>query len=211
MEKVQPLQKNEYEISRFPFAKHLAEALSVNGNSLLDSSASNNTELLEQACANLGKLRENAMDAMHAGDFQQTLTEFSIHLAGEHFAEPCYFQKTPSIRLFFPGMLGTSWHTDNWYGHHEKSRTFWLPLTKVSEGAGVHFIDDPDVLARLESGLGKSITLSSINNVCLVHAEEHTAQPGEYLNFSARTLHGSIENRSGSFRCSIDFLSLIHI
>ena len=32
-----------------------------------------------------------------------------------------------------------------------------------------------------------------------------TAQTGEYLSFNGRTLHGSVENTTPHFRCSIDF------
>ena len=145
------------------------------------------------------------MEALQSNEFQATLSAFSTHLAAEHFAGDCYFQKVPSIRLYLPGALGTSWHTDSWYGHSRHSCTFWLPLTPVPKGAGVHFIDEPGILDDLESGLGNTYGLSDINRICAEYAREVTAQTGEYLSFNGRTLHGSVENTTRYFRCSIDF------
>ncbi len=197
--------KHRYALSKFPLAGLLRDALAIDGVSLLDPKGSSDPQLLEVAKKNLSQLRNNAMEVLQSTAFQAQLSNFSELLSETHFSGDCYFQKMPSIRLFMPGALGTSWHTDNWYGHAAQSRTFWVPLTPVPNGAGVQFVDDPDVLNELESGLGGTIGLADINRICQRHATEVTAQPGEYLSFNARTLHGSVENIAGHFRCSIDF------
>ncbi len=198
-------QKHRYDAHEFAFSNLFHDALSVDGVSLIDASTNQNSDVLNAAAGQLSKLRSNAMDVLHSDDFQALLETFSHNLAAEHFGAPCYFQKVPSIRLFMPEALGTSWHTDNWYGHAKQSRTFWVPLTPVPTGAGVQFVDNPEILHQLEQELGKSLGLSDINRICQNEAIEFTAQPGEYLSFSARTLHGSVHNHSGCFRCSIDF------
>ena len=197
--------KHQYELANFCFAEPLREALSIDGACLLDTDSAANHELLELAQDHFKDLRSHCMEVLHGAEFQNLLSAFSEELAATHFHGNCYFQKIPSIRLYMPGALGTSWHTDNWYGHAAESRTFWLPLTAVPDGAGVQFVEKPGVLNQLESRLGRSLSLSDINRICEQHATEVTAQPGEYLSFSARTLHGSVENRAGHFRCSIDF------
>lgn len=198
-------QKHHYDLSQFPFANLLRDAVAVDGISLLDAGSTSDPSLLKTAKANFNQLRNNCMEVMQSTAFQTQLSRFSEALAETHFHGDCYFQKMPSIRLFMPGSLGTSWHTDNWYGHAAQSRTFWVPLTPVPEGAGVQFVENPAVLDELESGLGRAIGLADINRICQQHAAEVTAQPGEYLSFNARTLHGSVENSAGHFRCSIDF------
>ena len=105
-----------------------------------------------------------------------------------------------------PGALGTSWHSDHWYGHHAHTRTFWVPLTPVPAGAGVSFIGadgfSPQLEARLHSG---EIGLHDTNNLCGELGEEWLCAPGEYLTFSGQTLHGSVGNHANALRCSIDF------
>ena len=134
-------QLHQYDTGRFKFADSLRDALSLNGVCLLDSEAVADKALLKVASKKIRTLRQNAMEALQSDDFQATLSAFSTHLAAEHFKGDCYFQKVPSVRLYLPGALGTSWHTDSWYGHSPHSCTFWLPLTPVPEGAGVHFIE----------------------------------------------------------------------
>lgn len=198
-------QKHRYDLSQFPLATLLRDAVAVEGVSLLDADSASNAELIKTAKANFNQLRSNAMEVLQSSSFQTQLARFSETLAKTHFSGDCYFQKMPSIRLFMPGALGTSWHTDNWYGHAAQSVTFWVPLTPVPQGAGVQFVHNCEVLKELESGLGRSNGLADINRICQQHATEVTAQPGEYLSFNARTLHGSVENSTGHFRCSIDF------
>ena len=43
------------------------------------------------------------------------------------------YQKIPSIRIHMPGIKSVNFHTDNWYGHGDKIKNFWLPVVDVKK------------------------------------------------------------------------------
>ena len=198
--------KHQYNSEKFDFVSILADALTLEGICFLDTEQSNQGENLGLLASSLQDVRNRVIDVMCGADFQKLLQEFSIELASAHFESEVYFQRVPSVRLFMPDALGTSWHTDNWYGHAPESQTFWVPVTRVAKGAGVSFIEDDSILTELERKLGDGeIGLNDINGLCHAESKEAACNIGEYLSFDARTLHGSVGNSSGKFRCSFDF------
>ncbi len=205
--------ENRFGIARgaFPRAEidllsPLAEPMTIDGICFLDPEAAADAGALELLAERQFAVRSAVMETMHGAPFQKALLQMAGHLRGQHFAGDAYFQKTPSLRLYLPGALGTSWHCDRWYGHAGNTRTFWIPLTPVPAGAGVRFIDSAEFTDALEAKLlTQQIGLHDINELCNGTGEEWLCEPGQYLTFCGRTLHGSVRNTSGVLRCSIDF------
>ena len=184
----------------------LREPLTLDGACLLDAGPAADPHSLARLAESLGEVRAALMERLADDDFQSRLVALTAALAARHFpGERSLFQRRPSLRLHLPDALGTSWHTDNWYGHPGSSMTFWLPLGEVPRGAGVRFASDPGLLASIESRLGEDLALDEVNALCGAASEEVRCAPGEYLAFGARALHGSVANTSGRFRCSLDF------
>ncbi|MFK7967482.1 MAG: phytanoyl-CoA dioxygenase family protein [Burkholderiaceae bacterium] len=198
--------RHTYPLEILDLRPALRESLSVSGQCLLDEEAHTNPEIIKALQSNRAVVRSRVMEALAGSAFQARLTALSAFLCERHFGRAAYFQKLPSLRLFLPGDLGTSWHTDNWYGHGQASRTFWLPLTLVEPGAGVCFINKPAYLDEIEQAMSaEQIALETVNDRCTEQGAEWPCAPGQYLSFDARTLHGSVANDSRGFRISLDF------
>ena len=198
--------RHTYPLETLDLRPALRESLSVSGQCLLDDGVHTNPEIITALQSNRAAVRSRVMEALAGSAFQARLTALSAFLCERHFERAAYFQKLPSLRLFLPGDLGTSWHTDNWYGHGQGSRTFWLPLTRVEPGAGVCFINEPAYLDEIEQAMsGERIALETVNDRCTERGAEWACEPGQYLSFDARTLHGSVANESRGFRISLDF------
>ncbi len=200
------VKKLAYERELFDFETLLDDALTIDGLRYLDPTICCDSTHVELLRLRLPEVRNRIFETMLGSAFQSLYCEFSKFLAACHFNEAAYFQKIPSIRLHLPGALGTSWHTDNWYGHGPRTNTFWVPVTPVRSGAGVSFINDQNFLIGLENRLQTNeLKLHEINDLCSAQGSEWTCQCGEYLVFNSTTLHGSVGNSSNSFRCSFDF------
>lgn len=197
---------HDYDATLFDFRGLLRDALTLGGACYLDADVANDAGAIKALAENVSRLRGNAIDTMQSDEFQSLLTKFCVNAQQLHFGEPTYFQRTPSLRFFLPDTLGSSWHCDNWYGHPPSAYTHWLALTPVAKGAGLQFVSDPTLMARIESGFaGGQMPLSRVNTLCDQSAVEARCDVGQYLRFNARTLHGSTENKASALRLSFDF------
>ena len=125
--------------------------------------------------------------------------EVCCALAGVRPDEVVY-QRRPTFRVHLPGNVATGgWHRDGDYNHPSEEVNFVLPLTAVlppspdGHAGNGFFIEDG--LAPLVGG-GKAQR----------HFVSPAMIPGELLRFRGSTLlHGSVENRTGLTRVSLDF------
>ena len=199
-----PVTKHQYSKEKYDFVSILADPLTVDGVCFLREHDPKDINGVLKA--QLSVVRNRVFEVLLGSAFQEMLTSFSQELASTHFDGKVYLQKAPSIRMSLPGTLGTSWHTDNWYGHGLGSQTFWVPLVNVVPGSGVSFVHDETLVVELESKLHSGeLSLSDINGLCSKRGEEVICDLGEYLKFDSRVLHGSVGNSSDAFRCSFDF------
>ena len=108
------------------------------------------------------------------------------------------YQRRPTFRVHLPGNVATGgWHRDGDYNHPLDEINFVLPLTPFlppspSGHAGNGFF--------IESG---TMPLGYRDAPVFIHPEMDV---GDLLIFpGARRLHGSVENRTGLTRVSLDF------
>lgn len=125
--------------------------------------------------------------------------EVCCPLAGVKPADVVY-QRRPTFRVHLPGNVATGgWHRDGDYNHPSDEVNFVLPLTAFlppsADGhAGNGFFIQHDLATTL-GGMRPQRTFVS-----------PALAPGELLRFRGATLlHGSVENRTGLTRVSLDF------
>lgn len=121
--------------------------------------------------------------------------------------ENVLLQKTPTPRIFRPGDHGTSFHSDYWYGHGEKTFTVWTPLTDLIEGNSFSIIPNKflneDFSINLEKSYG--VASSEMEEELLSASEPVLINLGESIVFPSSVLHGSPLNSTNLIRVSFDF------
>jgi hypothetical protein len=102
-------------------------------------------ELVSDKAKNNNKItQEEIIKAIHLTASRKSFNNFykktvlsisqNLKLKGDF-----YVQKRPSFRVYMPGKIGTSFHTDYWYGHGKNVKTIWVPINKYFLGGGVYF------------------------------------------------------------------------
>lgn len=133
-------------------------------------------------------------------DFWEEYKNFARHCAERiGLGDPAQllYQRRPTFRVHLPGNVATGgWHRDGDYNHPSEELNFVVPLTRFippspegHAGNGFFIADRPWLRSRLLRRF--------------VHPD---MEPGDVLRFhGAALLHGSVENRTGLTRVSLDF------
>ncbi len=119
-----------------------------------------------------------------------------------------WFQKRPTVRVFFENEIGTSYHTDYWYGHGKNTHTVWIPISEINKGNGLRFVNQSISYVRGTSLMKKNLkskNLNKYNNFLNKRSNEILIKRGEAIVFNSKTLHGSPKNYSDKTRVSFDF------
>ncbi len=121
--------------------------------------------------------------------------------------ENVLLQKTPTPRIFRPGDHGTSFHSDYWYGHGEKTITVWTPLTDLIEGNSFSIVPNKLLNEDFSRNLEKSYGVASqeIEEELLRMSDPVLINLGESIVFHSKVLHGSPINSTNLIRVSFDF------
>ena len=116
-------------------------------------------------------------------------------------------QKTPTPRIFRPNDHGTSFHTDYWYGHGEKTITIWTPLSVLENGNSFSIVPDQRLNEIFSLSLSKTKGVASLKQEkeLLDISDTVMAPLGESIVFNSKILHGSPKNLSSKTRVSFDF------
>lgn len=126
-------------------------------------------------------------------------------LKSKNVSGGCFVQKRPSFRVFTSQSLGTSFHSDSWYGHGRDVLTVWIPLSPVQIGAGLYFVDSDLNVQTIDEFLCGSINLKQFNEALLPDSVHVAPEVGEALVFDSDQIHGSPLNSSLQTRLSLDF------
>jgi hypothetical protein len=116
-------------------------------------------------------------------------------------------QKTPTPRIFRPGDHGTSFHSDYWYGHGERSITVWTPLSELELGNSFSIVPDEHLNEKMTRILNENCGVaSSEHEKKLLDISDPVLMPlGQSVVFASKILHGSPKNITNSVRVSFDF------
>lgn len=119
-----------------------------------------------------------------------------------------WFQKRPTVRVFFENEIGSSYHTDYWYGHGKNTNTIWVPISEINSGNGLRIVDKSISYSQgtslMKLNLGTK-NLQKYNNFLNKKSNEILVKRGEAIVFNSKTIHGSPKNYSNKTRISFDF------
>lgn len=116
-------------------------------------------------------------------------------------------QKTPTPRIFRPDDHGTSFHSDYWYGHGEKSITIWTPLSTLELGNSFSIVPESWLNEQITQELSQTYGVaSSEQEKMLLDRSDPILMPlGQSVAFPSKTIHGSPKNITNKVRVSFDF------
>lgn len=118
-----------------------------------------------------------------------------------------FIQKIPTVRVHLPGRGITSFHTDNWYGHHPDSLSIWVPLVNVSGANTLWFLKEINAnnSSFLKKFVRESSSLKEIDDYFMEKSKPQAVNIGEALAFKASEVHGTVVNETKISRISFDF------
>lgn len=116
-------------------------------------------------------------------------------------------QKIPTPRIFRPGDHGTSFHSDYWYGHGEKTLTVWTPLSDLVLGNSFSIIPSQQLNNEVTNVLNKSngVATEDQEKNLINNSDQVMMSLGESVVFPSKTIHGSPSNTTNHTRVSFDF------
>lgn len=116
-------------------------------------------------------------------------------------------QKIPTPRIFRPSDHGTSFHSDYWYGHGEKTLTVWTPLSDLVHGNSFSIIPSQELNNEVTVELGKSYGVATKDQEKnLINISDQVLMSfGESVIFPSKIIHGSPKNSTNYTRVSFDF------
>jgi hypothetical protein len=151
-------------------------------------------------------VREKMFEFFSSEAFLELYFQLAIEVAKDNgcLSPGLLLQKTPTPRVFRVGDHGTSFHSDYWYGHGERSFTIWTPLSEIKTGNTFWLcnLEKNDYYLQILSNEKNFIEIESkIIDDC------YPAMPkaGTSVIFSSKRIHGSPKNISNSERISFDF------
>ena len=154
-------------------------------------------------------LRNLMIDYFKMRQFQDDYFEMAISLMKRLKLDPqkSMLQKTPTPRIFRPGDHGTSFHSDYWYGHGEKTITVWTPLSELVLGNSFSIIANQNFNESMTQVLNKSAGVATIEQENkMIEASDHVIIPkGNSVIFNSKIIHGSPKNSTNNVRVSFDF------
>lgn len=147
--------------------------------------------------------------------FLDIYRRFMDEIVAPLVGEPIYFQKTPTVRFQFPNQKGYNWverlHTDIMLGHPSEGYNIWVPLTTV-------FGTNSMLLAPVKESM-KAYRSCNFDFEVLAQKVQYDSDfveaikrsaipveldPGQFIAFDPRCLHGTQYNDTLSTRISID-------
>jgi ectoine hydroxylase-related dioxygenase (phytanoyl-CoA dioxygenase family) len=146
------------------------------------------------------------------GDFRDNYLSLLKKVKKNIFAEDCYYQDTPTLRIHTPFPVGQEcfyphYHTDICLGHHPREINIWIPLTYFKSDSGFYMLDldaSREVLGEFNYDIVKvNANKENFNEMCKKHSSEVTTNFGEVLVFDGRCVH-STEKMKDQTRVSID-------
>ena len=154
-------------------------------------------------------LRNLMIDYFKNRQFQEDyfqMTSFILERLGLNSSN-ALLQKTPTPRIFRPGDHGTSFHSDYWYGHGEKTITIWTPLSDLEVGNSFSIVPDERVNEDITQALNEScgVTSSEQEKNILEFSDPVIMPLGQSVIFPSRIIHGSPKNITNKVRVSFDF------
>lgn len=216
----------EYDVSRYPFARHVRRMLVAKGllttaqeaalPALEDLHRVLPAEVMNLDASEINEVsrrfyeqdREflDTYERFYRDEIRATVTE------GRHFL----FQSTPTIRFHFPNQKGFNWsprfHTDVMLGHPPQEVNLWVPVTRTFESNTMRLAGLADSLRILEGvGLDFREFARRVQEDPAMQADCHAASgpvtldDGRYVAFDSRCLHATQENKTDSTRISLDF------
>ena len=151
-------------------------------------------------------VRQLFFDFFRTSEFQSTYHDFSASLIKTDLTGYSIIQKTPTIRVQFPGTLSVSFHTDEWYGHHPEARTLWVPITRLEPTNTLQFcFSDKDNKALKNQLKSDLFTLDQINELVYTKSNPVIIGYGQCISFPATCHHGTMNSKEDSTRISFDF------
>jgi hypothetical protein len=149
------------------------------------------------------------IDYFKMKQFQDDYFEMAISLIKILEIKPqnSLLQKTPTPRIFRPGDHGTSFHSDYWYGHGEKTITVWTPLSELVLGNSFSIIANQNFNDGITRVLNESAGVATLEQEKkMIEASDHVLIPkGNSVIFNSKIIHGSPKNTTNSVRVSFDF------
>ena len=151
-------------------------------------------------------LRQYFYDLFATLQFQSMYQAFSATLMKTDFEGYSIIQNKPTIRVQLPGELSVSFHTDEWYGHHPKAVTLWVPLTRLAPSNTLQlcFSDEDNKFLKNEL-TSSSFTLDEINKLVTKKTDPVMIDFGQCISFPATYHHGTINSKEDFTRVSFDY------
>ena len=115
------------------------------------------------------------------------------------------YQKIPSARIQTPGNRSVNFHTDEWYGHGQNIRNFWLPLVSVRDQGSMYVADDGVSQELTQTIKRDKLSIAQANELCAPRCNPLNLDPGTVYMFNARTIHGTVISSAETSRVSFDF------
>ena len=144
-------------------------------------------------------------DFFHTEKFSHEYNDFICNYIVPYFDENLVYQVIPSIRIAFPKSKSVNFHNDCWYGHGESIKNIWVPLTNVRETQSLAFLSEVDNETSLSYFHKSEPSLIEIQSHCEKLMKFAECDYGQFLLFSTKALHGTVENNSDNVRISFDF------
>ena len=147
--------------------------------------------------------------------FLDIYRRFMAEVVAPLVGEPIYYQKTPTVRFQFPNPKGYNWverfHTDIMLGHPSEGYNIWVPLTAVSGTNSMLLSPVKDSMNAYRScNYDFELFAQRVQyDSDFVNSIRHSAipvelDPGQFIAFDPRCLHGTQYNETPSTRISID-------
>jgi hypothetical protein len=154
-------------------------------------------------------LRILMIDYFKTKEFQDDYFKMAISILKKLEIDPQnrMLQKIPTPRIFRPKDHGTSFHSDYWYGHGEKTVTIWTPLSELILGNSFSIISNQQLNEIMTQELNESSGVATLEQEKkLMEASDHVIIPiGSSVIFPSRIIHGSPKNSTNRVRVSFDF------
>ena len=125
-------------------------------------------------------LRILMIDYFKKKQFQDDYFEMAISILKRLEIDPqnSMLQKTPTPRIFRPGDHGTSFHSDYWYGHGEKTITIWTPLSELILGNSFSIISNQQFNESITEILNEGSGVATLEQEKkLMEASDHIIIP----------------------------------
>jgi hypothetical protein len=153
-------------------------------------------------------LRSLMLDYFKKKEFQENYKQMAISIIKKLQLTPSNYmlQKTPTPRIFRPGDHGTSFHSDYWYGHGEKTITIWTPLSELESGNSFSIIPENQLNEEMTKSLNNTFGVASQSQekILLDLSDAVLPELGQSVAFASKTLHGSPQNTTNKIRISFD-------